>query len=90
MQHEGVHPFTFNGIDTLGIARGSQCCHHNRLGLPPSKQGRPVGTRQNAGFNRDWAHRFEITAIDTRLFGQDTTANYVFLYCLDRGLHRIG
>ena len=88
VQHEAVFIVTTQGIDTLGIALGTQRGHHQRLGLTACEQCRAVGAGQHAVADLDGAHGTGVTAINTRLACQNLAAHNFRFNIEQHAFHR--
>ncbi len=71
MQHEAIRILAHQRVDLLFVACGTQRGDYQRLSFTTGEQCRTVGTRQNAGTDRDRTHSAGVAAVDTWLAFED-------------------
>ena len=70
---------SFQGINDLHIAGGTQRGGHDGLGLATGKQGGTVNAGQNAHFNFDRANSLVVATVDPGLAIDNLLANHALL-----------
>ena len=81
MQHKVVPPLTLDRVDYLRVAFRTQRRDHKCLCFPSCKHRRPVGSREQSCINRYGPNRLEVSAINSWLSIQNSTADDIFFQC---------
>ena len=89
VEQEAVAVLAHQRVDDLLVAARAQRGNDQRLRLAAREQGRAVSPRQDAGADRDRAHRAGIAAVDARLAVEDLAAHDLRLQRKADVFHRI-